>query len=458
MLQTLLLVGNKWNTSHAEQYVQFRGISPMREESWRRPRPASATWPDPAHGPLRMKLRAMIIRFEGVVFPTCEAFRLATNEVLAEAGFDHVIGPEEFALQFGHYICKERFFDYAAQFLLRRRRSDDLSTLLEMTYRRIIVTAEQALAANPPTVREGVLDLISAGREAGIKFAVVTSINVDTANPLVSAPLAGVPVFAPARMKNQWTGTALQRSADALGCALEGLDLPPHGCLALQSSSYGLAAAESAGVPAVAIIGQSALNGGLYGARAVADNLFDLVAEKSPSPDQNSGEILLKRLRALHASEGNFIGSHRSNAMQVHHILKDKGPAIKSVNPTDSVQTVAKRLSDEKVGAMVVISPLGTLEGIVSERDLVRGIATEGCDLLGMPVSSIMTRAVITCSPADSLYGVAKVMTNRRIRHLPVSELGKLVGLISIGDVLSRRLEEVQLEADVLRDYTIALK
>ncbi len=405
-----------------------------------------------------MTLRAMIIRFEGVVFSTGEAFRRATNDVLAEAGFQHDMGREEFALQFGHYICKERFFDYAVQFLLRGRRSEDLRTLLDITYRRIIVSAERDLAANPPPLRDGVLDLVSAGREAGIKFAIVTSINVETATLLISPPLDRIPVYAPARMKNQWTGTALQRSVDALGCALDEVDVPARDCLALQSSSYGLAAAESAGVPAVAIIGQSALNGGLYGARSVADNLFDLLAGKPAGMEPDSGALLLQKLRSLHASEGKFNDSHRSNVMQVHHILKDKGSAIKSVNPTDNVQTVAKRLSDEKVGAMVVISPLGTLEGIVSERDLVRGLATQGCDLLEMPVSSIMTRAVITCSPADSLYGIAKVMTNRRIRHLPVSELGKLVGLISIGDVLNHRLQEVQLEANVLRDYTIALK
>lgn len=144
--------------------------------------------------------------------------------------------------------------------------------------------------------------------------------------------------------------------------------------------------------------------------------------------------------------------------MKVIDILHHKGDAVKSVSPTDTVHLLSCRLSQDKIGAMVVISQTGALEGIVSERDVTRGLAEHGHSLLTMHVSDIMTRAVITCSPNDTLYEVAEVMTKRRIRHLPVLDGGMLAGLISIGDVLSRRLKEVELEANVLRDYTIALR
>jgi CBS domain-containing protein len=144
--------------------------------------------------------------------------------------------------------------------------------------------------------------------------------------------------------------------------------------------------------------------------------------------------------------------------MQVQDILRTKGTAVMSVRPGDRVHTLARRLAEDKIGAMVVLGDDGTLVGIVSERDVARSLAVYGNELLEMPVSGIMTKVVITCAPTDSVHGAAKVMTTRRIRHLPVQDAGKLVGLVSIGDVLNHRIEEVQLEANVLRDYAIALR
>jgi CBS domain-containing protein len=107
---------------------------------------------------------------------------------------------------------------------------------------------------------------------------------------------------------------------------------------------------------------------------------------------------------------------------------------------------------------MVVKDAKGALRGIISERDLARGLAEFGNDLPSMPVSALMTVTVITCAPDDTVATVAKVMTQRRIRHLPVVVNGNLTGLISIGDVLKHRLDEVQLEANVLRDFALARK
>ncbi len=107
---------------------------------------------------------------------------------------------------------------------------------------------------------------------------------------------------------------------------------------------------------------------------------------------------------------------------------------------------------------MVVKNADGGVKGIISERDLARGLAQYGNDLPSLPVSALMTETVVTCAPEDTVATVAKVMTQRRIRHLPVVVGGKLVGLVSIGDVLKHRLDEVQLEANVLRDFAIARK
>ncbi|MGZ8369381.1 MAG: CBS domain-containing protein [Rhodoplanes sp.] len=105
---------------------------------------------------------------------------------------------------------------------------------------------------------------------------------------------------------------------------------------------------------------------------------------------------------------------------------------------------------------MIVTSDGQTLDGIISERDIAYGLAAHGAALPSLKVSDLMTRAVITCSLQDTVVDVAKVMTMRRIRHLPVKDGAKLVGVVSIGDVLKSRISEIELEANVLRDIAIA--
>ena len=99
-----------------------------------------------------------------------------------------------------------------------------------------------------------------------------------------------------------------------------------------------------------------------------------------------------------------------------------------------------------------------SIDGILSERDLAYGLATHASRLPTIPISDLMTKAVIVCSPEDSVTDVMKLMTQRRIRHLPVKDGDRLVGIISIGDILKHRLEELQVEADVLRDYAVAAR
>jgi CBS domain-containing protein len=142
--------------------------------------------------------------------------------------------------------------------------------------------------------------------------------------------------------------------------------------------------------------------------------------------------------------------------MNVADILRTKGAAVTTVSAGASALVVAQRLRGQRIGAMLVSDDGHSIEGIISERDLAYGLATHAGNLPNVPVSELMTKEVITCSPRDSVSEIAKVMTQQRIRHLPVKDGDRLVGIITIGDVLKHRLVEMQLEANVLRDYAIA--
>jgi CBS domain-containing protein len=142
--------------------------------------------------------------------------------------------------------------------------------------------------------------------------------------------------------------------------------------------------------------------------------------------------------------------------MLVSDILRVKGSHVFSVRPDERIATVAVRIQQEQVGAMIVSEDGEALDGIISERDLAHGIALYGAGLLEMRVSDLMTKAVVTCAPDDSVSDVARVMTQRHIRHLPVKDGDRLAGVVSVRDVVKHRLDELQMEANVLRDYVIA--
>jgi CBS domain-containing protein len=138
--------------------------------------------------------------------------------------------------------------------------------------------------------------------------------------------------------------------------------------------------------------------------------------------------------------------------MDVERILDTKGRKVVTTRPDTSVAEAVSRLRAEGIGAMVVLSGSGRLDGIISERDVVRGLARHGRTVLDLKVADLMTRAVTTCSPKDTVKAVMAVMTERRVRHLPVVEAGRLLGIVSIGDVVKNRLDEMELEVNVLRD------
>ncbi len=142
--------------------------------------------------------------------------------------------------------------------------------------------------------------------------------------------------------------------------------------------------------------------------------------------------------------------------MKVAEILKQKGQNVISVRPTESIETLSHRLRLARIGAMVVLGEGGALDGIISERDIIHGIAEHGPKCLELTVADLMTQRVITCTPEDSVTRISRLMTENRIRHLPVVEGARLAGVISVGDVVKNRLEEMSLEASVLRDLAIA--
>lgn len=139
--------------------------------------------------------------------------------------------------------------------------------------------------------------------------------------------------------------------------------------------------------------------------------------------------------------------------MTVAAILKQKGDAIVSVRPTDTVARVAEVLAEYRIGAVLVRDAGQQLLGIVSERDVVRGLAGHGAVTLNMTAGQLMTSVLYTVTPDTTVPEAMGLMTNRRVRHLPVLADGRLVGLVSIGDVVKARLTQQECEVDSLKAY-----
>jgi len=143
--------------------------------------------------------------------------------------------------------------------------------------------------------------------------------------------------------------------------------------------------------------------------------------------------------------------------MSVKAILNAKGRKVIAIPPHTKVMVAIQRMKLENIAAIMVSSDSGkTVEGILSERDVVRALIDHKGDVLDLPVSELMSRAVVTCTPEDSVAMVMRTMTKRRFRHIPVVENGTVVGLVSIGDVVKDRMDTMEMETSVLRDYIVA--
>lgn len=145
--------------------------------------------------------------------------------------------------------------------------------------------------------------------------------------------------------------------------------------------------------------------------------------------------------------------SERRGEMRIAEILRRKSGEVATARPDQSVADLVNDLRHYNIGAMVVQDDAGTLLGIVSERDVVRRLAEQGNDLLQRPISAIMTRVVVTCDPDDTVDDLTLVMTERRIRHVPVVRAGELVGIVSIGDVVKSRISQLEDDRRHLEAY-----
>jgi CBS domain-containing protein len=141
--------------------------------------------------------------------------------------------------------------------------------------------------------------------------------------------------------------------------------------------------------------------------------------------------------------------------MLVSQILRAKGDAVFTIGPVDTVGRVAELLHSRRVGALVVLEA-DRVVGIVSERDVVRAVASGGIKVMASPVSDYMTANVLFAEPGETIDSLLSRMTDRRIRHLPVCQNDRLVGIVSIGDLVKWKISEVEAEADGLKAYIAA--
>jgi CBS domain-containing protein len=139
--------------------------------------------------------------------------------------------------------------------------------------------------------------------------------------------------------------------------------------------------------------------------------------------------------------------------MIVNRILSLKGREVATIEPGRTLSEAAKVLAERRIGSLLIVDGQKPVAGIISERDIVRAIANHGAAALEEPVSRFMTEKVLTCTGETSITDVMELMTQQKFRHVPVVEGGRLVGIISIGDVVKERLEEVEAEAEAIKEY-----
>jgi CBS domain-containing protein len=144
--------------------------------------------------------------------------------------------------------------------------------------------------------------------------------------------------------------------------------------------------------------------------------------------------------------------------MKVTEILHRKGADVITIWPGASLQSAVERMASRNIGALVVVDDAGKIVGMVSERDVVLALAASAEKAPAQSVTDVMSRRVLTCGPGDSLAELMAVMTEHRVRHLPVVDHGQLLGLVSIGDLVKARLGELEFESHVLRDAYLRVR
>lgn len=411
-----------------------------------------------------MTLQAIIIRADGAFAETEELRRQAFIAAFAEAGFDWTIDREAFGASRRVGSLKDRMAQFVRQYMKRRGETLDVEPLVSAMHRRACKVFQKLIADGALEPRLGIRELVVTARQEDVKLALTGTMKREDADSMLLHALGS-------RGPEMFDCLTLVSNAEAAVSdeelyrqTLSQLDVERDHCLVIESTAQGAIGAAAAGLPVITT--RSAFCNEYPSAGDSAGVFEDL-----PSVLLRNGERrlhsysaeeraeLLAALQVLHCgSNGNGSSTTGVATMRVSDILKIKGSAVKTVEATATIRAFAQALKAEGVGAMVVKTAAGGVAGIISERDLARGLAQYGADMAVLPVSALMTATVITCAPEDTVAAVAKVMTQRRIRHLPVVVDGQLSGLISIGDVLKYRLDEVQLEANVLRDFALARK
>jgi CBS domain-containing protein len=168
--------------------------------------------------------------------------------------------------------------------------------------------------------------------------------------------------------------------------------------------------------------------------------------------NETGAELLIEGSRKQRPRSLKGAIGFRETTMTVRAILDSKGHQIESVEPDAKLAAAIKILAERRIGAVLVMSK-GHIEGILSERDIVRVLGERGARVLDEPVSAVMTRKVVSCRQADTVAGIMEMMTLGKFRHLPVVEEGMVVGLISIGDIVKWRVREYEAEQEALREY-----
>ncbi len=405
-----------------------------------------------------MTLQGIIIRADGVIAETDGLERSVLNQVIQSAGFNWTCSRDAFAALRQHSRRRDRYRHFVRQNLGFDRSSEDFERLIDVMTRHSGTVARELIDKDYLDPRPGARELASAARQEGVKIAIVSALPKGEVEHLM-AHLFGEGskrliscITAPEAEPGEENLLAVYRQA------IEKLEIDPASCMAIEATLQGAKTARTAGVPAVILLGHHEPSEDVLFA---IDELPDLIGRddqrETAIVTPGDGVEILAALRRAHAGYFDvFGGLHRSYAMKVSDILKDKGSAVKAVKASNSILELARKMKTDAVGAMVVIGASGKLEGIISERDIANGLASHGDGLTRMLVGDLMTRAVVTCSPDDPIATVAKIMTQRRFRHMPVQHDGELIGVVSIGDVLKHRLDELQLETNVLRDFVIA--
>ncbi len=408
-----------------------------------------------------MTLKALIIRADGVLVETSELKRRALNQAVADAGFSWVCDRAAYAEALLVGSAPQPLVASIMPKLGYKSGGDDAKHLAAAMARRKASILSALLAETLLDARPALNDVTLAARGEGIRLALITPLKSVDAHHIAVAALGE---DGPKRFEiiSGASASSVETPLSAIYSeAVDRLGVEPCECLAIDCSAEGLNAAAAAGVRALIIPSKLASQDGLESAVFVATDLPDLIdltgaARLNPLTAEQRTELInaLHRLHAGHRDpHGPWEGLH---AMKVSAILQAKGSAVKTVDSATTVRELSSRLKSDGVGAMVVVDGAGRLAGIISERDVARGIADHGAKVPGMLVTDLMTKAVITCSPDDTVSNISRIMSQRRIRHLPVLKDGSLAGIVSIGDVLKHRLDEVQLEASVLRDYALA--